>query len=48
MDGKAQAEDIRRNPSNPWHNAYIGKEGAARQKEAAALMARLQGVQMAA
>ena len=48
MDGKAQAEDIRRNPSNPWHNAFMGKEGPARQKEAAALMARLQGVQMAA
>ena len=48
MDGKAQAEDIRRNPSNPWHNAYIGKEGSAHQKEAAALMARLQGVQIAA
>ena len=48
MDGKAQAEDIRRNPANPWHNAFMGKEGPARQKEAAALMARLQGVQMAA
>lgn len=44
MDGKAQAEDIRRNTNNPWHAAYMGKEGPARQQEAAALMARLQGV----
>lgn len=44
MDGKAQAEDIRRNPANPWHAAYMGKEGPARQQEAAALMMRLQGV----
>jgi len=44
MDGKAQAEDIRRNTNNPWHAAYFGKEGPARQQEAAALMMRLQGV----
>jgi hypothetical protein len=44
MDGKAQAEDIRRNSANPWHAAYMGKEGPARQQEAAALMMRLQGV----
>lgn len=44
MDGKAQAEDIRRNAANPWHAAYMGKEGPARQQEAAALMMRLQGV----
>jgi hypothetical protein len=44
MDGKAQAEDIRRNTANPWHAAYMGKEGPARQQEAAALMMRLQGV----
>ena len=44
LDGAAQAEDIRRNPANPWHAAYNGKEGPARQKEAQALMMRLQGV----
>lgn len=44
MDGKAQAEDIRRNVNNPWHAAYMGKEGPARQQEAAAMMMRLQGV----
>lgn len=44
MDGKAQAEDIRRNAANPWHAAYLGKEGPSRQQEAAALMMRLQGV----
>ncbi len=48
MDGAAQAEDIRRNPSNPWHAAYMGREGASRQKEAQAVMARLQGVKLAA
>lgn len=47
MDGKAQAEDIRRNPANPWHNAYMGKEGPARQQEAANLIARLQGFKTA-
>ena len=41
--GAAQAEDIRRNKDNPWHAAYMGKEGKARQTEAAALIARLQG-----
>jgi len=44
MDGKAQAEDIRRNPNNPWHNAYMGSEGPSRQQEASSLMARLNGV----
>lgn len=46
MDGKAQAEDIRRNANNPWHKAYLGEEGPARQQEAASLMARLQGVKL--
>jgi len=46
MDGAAQAEDIRRNPNNPWHKAFMGQEGDARQREAAALMARLQGVKV--
>lgn len=46
MDGKAQAEDIRRNKNNPWHAAYMGKEGPARQKEASDLMARLNGVKV--
>lgn len=40
-DGKAQAEDIRNNPNNPWHKAYHGKEGPVRQKEAQATMFRL-------
>jgi len=44
MDGKAQAEDIRRNPNNPWHAAYMGREGPSRQKEASDLMMRLNGV----
>jgi len=47
MDGAAQAEDIRRNTNNPWHAAYMGKEGPSRQQEAAALMARLKGVKVA-
>jgi hypothetical protein len=46
MDGAAQAEDIRRNPNNPWHAAYMGKEGPSRQQEAANLMARLKGVKV--
>lgn len=46
MNGAAQAEDIRRNPNNPWHKAFMGQEGEARQREAAALMARLQGVKV--
>ena len=46
MDGAAQAEDIRRNPNNPWHAAYMGKEGTSRQQEASALMARLKGVKL--
>lgn len=44
LDGPAQAEDIRRNPNNPWHAAYHGKEGPDRQREAAGIMRRLQGV----
>jgi hypothetical protein len=43
LTGAAQAEDIARNPLNPWHAAYHGKEGKARQEEAAALMNRLRG-----
>jgi hypothetical protein len=46
MDGAAQAEDIRRNTNNPWHAAYMGKEGPSRQREAADLMARLKGVKV--
>lgn len=46
MDGAAQAEDIRRNPNNPWHKAFMGQEGEARQREAAGVMARLQGVKV--
>ena len=38
-----QAEDIRRNPNNPLHAAYMGKQGPQRQAEAAAVVARLQG-----
>lgn len=48
MDGAAQAEDIRRNANNPWHAAFMGKEGPSRQQEAAALMARLKGVKLGA
>lgn len=46
LTGADQAEDIRRNPANPWHNAYHGKEGKDRQKQAAALIARLNGVKL--
>ena len=46
MNGAAQAEDIRRNPNNPWHKAFMGWEGEARQREAAGVMARLQGVKV--
>jgi len=46
MNGAAQAEDIRRNPNNPWHKAFMGQEGEARQREAAGVMARLQGVKV--
>ena len=48
LTGPQQAEDIRRNPANPWHAAYMGKEGKARQLEAQAIMARLQGVKLTA
>lgn len=44
LTGADQAEDIRRNPANPWHAAYNGKEGKERQSQAQALMMRLQGV----
>ena len=44
LTGADQAEDIRRNPANPWHAAYNGKEGKERQAQAQALMMRLQGV----
>lgn len=46
MTGPDAAEDIRRNPNNPWHNAYHGKEGKDRQWAAAQHMMRLQGVKM--
>lgn len=36
-----QAEDIRRNPNNPWHAAFHGKEGKARQAEAQNVVMRL-------
>lgn len=39
-----QAEDIRRNPNNPWYKAYQGLEGTARQQEAEAFMRRLNGI----
>lgn len=42
--GVAQAEDIRRNPNNPWHKALHGKEGPERQREAFTIIKRLQGV----
>jgi len=44
LTGADQAEDIRRNPANPWHAAYNGKEGKERQAQAQALMMRLNGV----
>jgi hypothetical protein len=44
LTGADQAEDIRRNPANPWYNAYHGKETKERQAQAQALMMRLQGV----
>lgn len=34
MGGQQQADDILNNPNNPWHNAYWGREGEGRQKEA--------------
>lgn len=42
--GPQQAEDIRRNPNNPWYKAYRGEEGIERQQEASKLMMRLHGV----
>jgi hypothetical protein len=44
LTGADQAEDIRRNPANPWHAAYHNKEGKERQQQAQSLMMRLQGV----
>lgn len=44
LSGEAGAEDIRRNPSNPWHRAYLGHEGKERQQEAAAMIRKLRGV----
>jgi len=44
LGGEAQAEDIRRNPNNPWHRAYLGHEGKERQQEAAEMMRKLRGV----
>ncbi|SKA94922.1 hypothetical protein SAMN02745166_02243 [Prosthecobacter debontii] len=44
MGGEAQAEDIRRNPNNPWHKAYLGHEGKERQQEAAEMIRKLRGV----
>jgi hypothetical protein len=41
--GPAQAEDIRRNPNNPWHGAFMGKEGPERAREAQGHVLRLQG-----
>lgn len=45
--GEQAAEDIRRNPNNPLHKAYIGAEGKERQQFAAAEMMRLRGVKVA-
>jgi len=42
-DAKAQADDMLHNKSNPWHNAYLGKEGAQRQQEAQQHRYRLLG-----
>lgn len=44
LTGEEQAEDIRRNPNNPLHAAFHGKEGPQRQAEAAEKMWRLKGV----
>ncbi|MEN3942507.1 hypothetical protein WJU23_14505 [Prosthecobacter sp. SYSU 5D2] len=38
MTGAQQAEDIRLNPNNPWHAAYMGREGKDRQSQAQAWM----------
>jgi hypothetical protein len=46
-DGKAKADDILRNPTNPLHKAYHGKEGPARQKEVQDTYLRLMGVKTA-
>lgn len=48
LTGPAQAEDIMRNPNNPWNAAYWGKQGKEKQKEAQALIHRLNGVKMPA
>lgn len=44
LGAEAQAEDIRRNPNNPWHRAYLGHEGKERQQEAAEMMRKLRGM----
>lgn len=44
LSGEAAVEDIRRNQANPWHAAYMGKEGKERQQMAAAHMNRLRGI----
>ena len=36
-----QADDILHNAQNPWHEAYMGKQGKARQEEASRLYLRL-------
>lgn len=41
MTGAQQAEDIRLNPNNPWHAAYMGREGKERQMQAAQWMENL-------
>ena len=46
MTGKDQMEDIRRNPNNPWHAAYMGAEGPERQAQASRIMAGLAGVKV--
>lgn len=48
LTGPAQAEDIMRNPANPWNAAYWGKQGKEKQMEAQALIQRLNGVKMPA
>jgi hypothetical protein len=40
----AIADDIRNNKANPWHNAYHGREGAERQKEAYGHIKRMSGM----
>jgi hypothetical protein len=40
----AITDDIRNNKSNPWHNAYHGREGAERQREAYGHIKRMSGM----